>query len=69
VPVAVLAGGRDRLTPGPHGRIIAEALPDTELTEVQEAGHLLPMEYPGLVTAAIRRMVQRVATDPQERSA
>jgi pimeloyl-ACP methyl ester carboxylesterase len=69
VPVTVLAGGQDRLTPGPHGRIIAEALPDAELTEIQEAGHLLPMEYPGLVTVALRRMVQRVAAGPQERSA
>lgn len=69
VPVSVLAGGEDRLTPASHGRAIAEALPDAELTEVQEAGHLLPMEYPGVVTAAVRRMVERVSAEPRERSA
>jgi pimeloyl-ACP methyl ester carboxylesterase len=69
IPVSVLSGGADRLTPSAHGRTIAEALPQAELTEVDEAGHLLPMECPGLVTAAVRRMVERVSAEPQERSA
>jgi pimeloyl-ACP methyl ester carboxylesterase len=69
VPVHVLAGGEDRITPAAHGRKIAEAVPDAELTEIEEAGHLLPMEYPGLVTAAVRTMVERVSAERRERSA
>jgi pimeloyl-ACP methyl ester carboxylesterase len=69
VPAIVMSGGADRLTPAAHGHRIAEALPDTELVElveVQEAGHLLPMEYPGLVTAAVRRMIEKVSARPDE---
>jgi pimeloyl-ACP methyl ester carboxylesterase len=69
VPAIVMSGGADRLTPAAHGHRIAEALPDAELVElveVQEAGHLLPMEYPGLVTAAVRRMIEKVSARPDE---
>lgn len=66
VPVLVLAGGRDRLTPAGHGRRIAEALPDAELVEVEEAGHVLPLEYPGVVTGGLRRLIERVRPEYQE---
>ncbi|MCW2884826.1 MAG: hypothetical protein QOE54_6045 [Streptosporangiaceae bacterium] len=69
VPTVVLTGGADRLTPAAHGRAIAEAIPDTELIEVAEAGHLLPLEYPGIVTAAIRRLIGRADAASQERLA
>jgi pimeloyl-ACP methyl ester carboxylesterase len=60
VPALVLVGGRDRLTPPEHGRRIAAALGDAELVEVDEAGHVLPLEYPGVVTGGLRRLVERV---------
>jgi pimeloyl-ACP methyl ester carboxylesterase len=60
VPAVVLAGGRDRLTPVEHSRRIAAALPDAELVEVEVAGHVLPLEYPGVVTGALRRLIARV---------
>ncbi|TDD94977.1 alpha/beta fold hydrolase [Actinomadura rubrisoli] len=66
VPVLVLAGGRDRLTPAAHGRRIAAALPDAELVEVDEAGHVLPLEYPGVVTGGLRRLVERVRPEYEE---
>ncbi|MFC4910723.1 alpha/beta fold hydrolase [Actinomadura gamaensis] len=69
VPVLVLTGGRDRLTPAEHGRRIAEALPDAELVEVDEAGHVLPLEYPGVVTGSLRRLVDRVLPGLEERGA
>ncbi|MQY07562.1 alpha/beta fold hydrolase [Actinomadura macrotermitis] len=69
VPVAVLTGGQDRLTPAVHGRRIAQALPDAELTEIEMAGHVLPLEYPGVVTGAVRRLVERVRAEPKEKSA
>lgn len=73
VPALVLVGGRDRLTPPEHGRRVAEALPDAELVEVDEAGHVLPLEYPGVVTGGLRRLVERVRPgcdeDEEERTA
>lgn len=70
VPALVLVGGRDRLTPAAHGRRIAEALPEAELVEVELAGHVLPLEYPGVVTGGLRRLIDRVRPEyAEERSA
>ncbi|RKS76149.1 pimeloyl-ACP methyl ester carboxylesterase [Actinomadura pelletieri DSM 43383] len=66
VPTLVLAGGEDRLTPAVHARRIAEALPDVELVEVEEAGHVLPLEYPGVVTGGLRRLIDRVRPEREE---
>ncbi|MEW2355169.1 alpha/beta hydrolase [Spirillospora sp. NPDC029432] len=60
VPAVVMAGGEDRLTPAEHGRSIADALPGAEYVEVGEAGHVLPLEYPGVVTGGVRRLLDRV---------
>ncbi|MGI5165255.1 alpha/beta fold hydrolase [Spirillospora sp. CA-253888] len=69
VPAVVMTGGRDRLTPPAHGRRIAEALPDAELVEIERAGHVLPLEYPGVVTGGVRRLLDRVRPMIEERSA
>jgi pimeloyl-ACP methyl ester carboxylesterase len=69
VPVLVLAGGQDRLTPSEHGRSIAGALPDAEYVEIGDAGHVLPLEYPGVVTGGVRRLIDRIHAEREERSA
>ncbi|WP_067486770.1 alpha/beta fold hydrolase [Actinomadura hibisca] len=69
VPAVVMTGGRDRLTPAEHGRRIAEALPGAELVEIEQAGHVLPLEYPGVVTGGVRRLLDRVRPKIEERSA
>lgn len=61
VPVLVVSGGADLLTPRDHGELIAELLDDVEFVGVEEAGHLLPLEHPDTVTAALRRLVERTA--------
>lgn len=60
VPVLVMSGGGDHLTPQRHGELIADSLDDVEFIGVEKAGHLLPMEHPGLVTGALRRLIERV---------
>jgi pimeloyl-ACP methyl ester carboxylesterase len=69
VPVLVLTGGQDRLTPPDHGRRIAESLPDAELVEIDDAGHVLPLEYPGVVTGGLRRLIERIRPRLEERTA
>jgi pimeloyl-ACP methyl ester carboxylesterase len=61
VPAAVLVGDRDRLTPPPCARSIAEALPGTELTVFPGAGHMLMLERPDEVSAALVAIVRRAA--------
>lgn len=50
VPVTVLVGAYDRMTPPSHSASIAAALTHSRLVMVADAGHMLPMERPDLVT-------------------
>lgn len=43
-PSLVLVGAEDDAIPPSHGRRLAGALPDAEIVEVPDAGHLLPIE-------------------------
>jgi pimeloyl-ACP methyl ester carboxylesterase len=61
VPAAVLVGDRDRLTPPRCAESIAEALPGTELTVCPGAGHMLMLERPAEVSAALLAIVERAA--------
>jgi pimeloyl-ACP methyl ester carboxylesterase len=53
LPVAVLVGSEDRLTPPACAHTIADALPRAELKVCTGAGHMLPIERPDDVTDAI----------------
>jgi non-heme chloroperoxidase len=57
-PTVVVAGRRDRSVPLAAVRRLAALLPDAVLREV-DAGHLLPLEAPAAVTAAIVETVGR----------
>jgi pimeloyl-ACP methyl ester carboxylesterase len=64
LPAAALVGDRDRLTPPPCAESIAAALPTTELTVCPGAGHMLMMERPDEVTAALTAVLDQVLTGP-----
>jgi pimeloyl-ACP methyl ester carboxylesterase len=59
VPAAVLVGDRDRLTPLPCAESIAAALPHARLAVCPGAGHMLPLERPEEVSAALVEIVRR----------
>ena len=61
LPVVVIVGSRDLLTPETHSRAMADALPDAELVVVDGAGHMVQLEQPAQVTAQLRRLLDRVA--------
>nr|WP_250036312.1 alpha/beta hydrolase [Actinoplanes maris] len=60
VPAAVLVGRRDRLTPPACAESIAQALPYADLNVLPGAGHMLPLERPHEVSAALTAIVERV---------
>ncbi|MFI7279024.1 alpha/beta fold hydrolase [Micromonospora chersina] len=60
LPAAALVGDRDRLTPPPCAESIAAALPTTELTVCPGAGHMLMMERPDDVNAAVAGVLHQV---------
>jgi pimeloyl-ACP methyl ester carboxylesterase len=57
VPVEILVGDSDKLTPERHSSHLAEALPHAVLHVVERTGHMLPQERPRLVTDAIERLL------------
>ena len=63
VPVEILVGRSDKLTPRRHSHQLAEALPEAELHEAERTGHMLPQERPQLVTDAIERLVAAAVGD------
>jgi pimeloyl-ACP methyl ester carboxylesterase len=63
VPVEVLVGDSDKLTPKRHSHQLAEALPDATLRVVPRSGHMLPQERAALVTEAIERLLAEATTD------
>lgn len=60
-PAFVVVGSRDLLTPAPFSRIMAERLPDAELTVLPQAGHQLMQERPDELAALIRDLAARTA--------
>lgn len=61
VPTLVLVGERDLLTPPPHSHAIADAITGADLVVVPEAGHVVIMEHPDAVSAALDNLLKRVA--------
>jgi pimeloyl-ACP methyl ester carboxylesterase len=61
LPALVLAGDKDLLTPSGHSADIAEKLPLAELAVVPEAGHLVLMERPDTVNAALAALIAKAA--------
>jgi pimeloyl-ACP methyl ester carboxylesterase len=69
VPVVVITGGADRLTPAAHGGAIADAVAGAELVEIPEAGHVLMLEFPDLVTDVLRGLLDRIPAAVPRRTA
>ena len=63
VPVHVLVGSADRLTPPVHARRVARLLPQLAgLTELPGVGHMTPLEAPAVVTELIRKLAAGAGT-------
>lgn len=64
VPVLVLAGDKDLVTPSSHSEAIADMLPDSELVIVPDGGHLVMLEHPEAVTDRLADLLARVGAVP-----
>jgi pimeloyl-ACP methyl ester carboxylesterase len=61
VPVLVLVGDEDRLTPPADAEAMAGALRDARLTRIPDAGHLAPLERPAAVAGELVSFLNEVA--------
>lgn len=59
VPTLIMAAEGDYLTPVDHGRAMAGAIPDADYVEVANAGHMMMLEYPELVSLHVAGLVDR----------
>jgi pimeloyl-ACP methyl ester carboxylesterase len=64
LPVLVLAGVQDLVTPSEHSEAIADLLPDAELVLVPDAGHLVMLEHPEVVTDRLADLLTRAGAVP-----
>ncbi|CAL9449386.1 Putative aminoacrylate hydrolase RutD [Streptomyces sp. enrichment culture] len=64
LPVLVLAGTQDMVTPSEHSEAIAGLLPDAELVLVPDAGHLVMLEHPDVVTDRLADLLARAGAAP-----
>jgi pimeloyl-ACP methyl ester carboxylesterase len=63
VPTVIICGDKDALTPVKNSHAMADALPDAELVVVPGAGHMVMLERPAVVDAALRRLLERAAAE------
>jgi pimeloyl-ACP methyl ester carboxylesterase len=59
IPVLVIGGERDQMTPVQHSRDLADTLVDVEYIEATDAGHMVLLERHEVVTEALRTLVER----------
>jgi pimeloyl-[acyl-carrier protein] methyl ester esterase len=67
VPVLVIAGQYDRVTPPAAGQALAQLLPQARLLNIRRAGHAPFLSHPGQVAAAMLAFTRQDA--PQSRTA
>lgn len=62
LPVAIVCGDADRLTPPARSRYMADVLPGARLTVIPDAGHMAILEAPEEVNQALRVLLEDAAT-------
>lgn len=64
LPVLIVAGEGDLVTPVGHSEAMARELPDAELVRVPDAGHLVMLEHPEIVNARLADLLTRAGAPP-----
>lgn len=59
IPVLIMVGDKDVLTPVDNSRAMADELPDAELVVLPGVGHMLMLERPALTSLHLRTLVTR----------
>ncbi|MEU9142660.1 alpha/beta hydrolase [Streptomyces sp. NPDC048349] len=64
VPVTVVAGDKDMITPPGHSVAVKEVLPGAELVILEDTGHLMMLERPETVTRLLTELLARTGAVP-----
>ncbi len=69
IEALVVSGSDDLLTPPEHSEEIVRRLPGAEQLVVPDAGHLVMLEHPDVVTAALEELLRRASRSVGQRPA
>jgi pimeloyl-ACP methyl ester carboxylesterase len=61
VPALVISGTVDPLTPVKYGRYLADHIPNSRLTIIEGAAHMMALEQPEAVATAVRTFIKELA--------
>ncbi len=61
LPTLVISGDQDRLTPAKYGRFLTDRIPHAEFLPLEGAGHMLPLEQPAAIAAAVSRFLEQLS--------
>ena len=61
VPTLVLGASDDMMTPFKHNNFLAEQIPDARIERIDQAGHMMALEYPLEVTSAIQKFAEQLS--------
>jgi pimeloyl-ACP methyl ester carboxylesterase len=65
-PSVVIVGTQDQMTPVRYAQFMADTIPGAQLRIIPEAGHMVILEQPGQVAAALREFLQTIVYSPGE---
>jgi len=60
IPTLILCGAEDKLTPPKYSKYLHEHIPNSELTLIEDAGHMVMLENPHEVADAIEQFVENL---------
>lgn len=60
LPVLILSGEADVLSPPPAMKVLAASMPDAKYVQISHAGHLAPLENPQETAAAVREFCRKL---------
>ena len=66
LPVLVIAGTQDLLTPLRYSQYMADTIPGARLCVIPGAGHMVILEQPGLVARALEEWLRSIVYNPGE---
>ena len=66
MPVLVLSGSEDKLTPPKYGSFLATNIPDAKHVMIPNAGHMMALEYPDIFVEQVITFADQISNPPGE---
>jgi pimeloyl-ACP methyl ester carboxylesterase len=58
LPTLIIVGSADQMTPPKYGQFLHEQIPNSQLVEITDGGHMVAVEKPTEVAQAVARFLE-----------